>query len=135
MAETIREIKKEEIRPGMYIKLFQKTKEGDKEKLQHFEGLVIARKHGKEAGATITLRRIIEGVGVEWILPLSSPKIEKINLVKESRVKRAKLYYLRNKSQRKTRAKLRKEIRSEAGVVNETVKTEKEEDAEKIQQK
>lgn len=102
------EIKAEEIKPGMYIKFSKSIKDGDKEKTQHIEGLVIARKHGKEPGATITIRRIMDGVGVEWILPVFSPKIKKIELVKAARVKRAKLYFLRTKSQKQIRAKLRK---------------------------
>jgi len=105
------EIKTEEIKPGMSIKIFQTIKEGDKEKTQQIEGLVIARKHGKEPGATITIRRIIDGVGVEWVLPVFSPKIKKIELVRAARVKRAKLYFLRDKSQKQIRAKLRKEIK------------------------
>jgi len=104
-------IKAEEIKPGMYIKISQAIKDGDKEKTQHIEGLVIARKHGKEPGATITIRRIMDGVGVEWILPVFSPKIKKIELVKAARVRRSKLYFLRDKSQKQIRAKLKKEIK------------------------
>ena len=105
------EIKAEEIKPGMYIKISQRIKDGDKEKTQHIEGLVIARKHGKEPGATITIRRIMDGIGVEWILPVFSPKIKKIELVRAARVRRAKLYFLRDKSQKQIRAKLKKEIK------------------------
>ncbi len=105
------EIKREEIKPGMTIRVFQKIKEGEKSKLQQIEGLVLARKHGQEPGATITIRRILDGVGVEWILPVFSPKIERIELIKASRVRRSKLYSLRTKSQKKIRAKLRKEIK------------------------
>lgn len=105
------EIKTEEIKPGMSIKIFQTIKDGDKEKTQQIEGLVIARKHGKEPGATITIRRIMDGVGVEWVLPVFSPKIKKIELVRAARVRRAKLYFLRDKSQKQIRAKLKKEIK------------------------
>lgn len=105
------EIKAEEIKPGMYVKISKTIKDGDKEKTQNIEGLVIARKHGKEPGATITIRRIMGGVGVEWILPIFSPKIKKIELVKAARVKRSKLYFLRDKSQKQIRAKLKKEIK------------------------
>jgi large subunit ribosomal protein L19 len=97
----------QDIKPGMYVKVFQKTKEGDKAKNQQIEGLVLCRKHGQEPGATITLRRIIDGVAVEWILPLSSPLITKIEVLKASRVRRAKLYYLRNKSSKQVRKKLK----------------------------
>jgi len=105
------EIRAEQIKPGMYIKISQRIKDGDKEKTQHIEGLVIARKHGKEPGATITIRRIMDGIGVEWILPVFSPKIKKIELVRAARVRRSKLYFLRDKSQKQIRAKLKKEIK------------------------
>jgi len=105
------EIKAEEIKPGMYIKIFQTIKDGDKEKTQNIEGLVIAKKHGKEPGATITLRRIMDGVGVEWILPVFSPKIKNIELVRAARVRRSKLYFLRDKSQKQIHAKLKREVK------------------------
>ncbi|MFA5392547.1 MAG: 50S ribosomal protein L19 [Candidatus Paceibacterota bacterium] len=101
------EINVQDIKPGMYIKILQKIKEGDKEKTQQIEGLVLARKHGNEPGATITLRRIKDGVGMEWIIPLSSPSIQKIELLKASRVRRAKLYFLRNKSSKQAKKKLK----------------------------
>jgi len=84
-----------DIRPGDTVCVYQKIKEGDKEKIQAFEGQVLARKHGKEIGATITVRREISGIGTEKIFPLHSPIIEKIEILKRGKVKRAKLYYLR----------------------------------------
>jgi large subunit ribosomal protein L19 len=69
--------------------------QGEKERIQPFGGIVIARKHGKEIGATITVRREIAGIGVEKIFPLHSPLIEKIEILKRGKVRRAKLYYLR----------------------------------------
>jgi len=98
-------LKKElpDIRPGDRVKVSQKIKE----KNQIFEGEVIARKHGKEMGATITVRREIGGVGVERIFPLHSPTIEKIEILKRGKVRRAKLYYLRKKEGK--RIKLKKE--------------------------
>lgn len=101
------EIKKEDVRPGMYVRIFHKIKEGDKEKIQRLEGIVLARKHGSEPGATITLRRVLDGVGVEWILPIFSPLINKIELIRNARVKRAKLYFLRRKSSKQIRKKLK----------------------------
>lgn len=92
-----------DVRPGDFIKVYQKIKEGDKEKIQIFEGLVLARKHGKELGATITVRKVISGIGVEKIFPLHSPLIEKIEILKRTKIKRAKLYYLK-----KPKAKLKK---------------------------
>ena len=102
------ELKIEDIKPGMSVKLFWEIKEGDKTRLQQIEGLVLARKHKNEAGATITLRRVKDGVAVEWILPVYSPKIKKVELIKASKAKRAKLYFLRKKSQKEIQAKLRK---------------------------
>ncbi len=96
---------KTDIRPGDTIRVYQKIKEGDKERLQAFEGLVLARKHGKEAGATITIRREISGVGVERIFPLHSPTIDKIEVLKRGKVRRAKLYYLREAVGKRTKIK------------------------------
>lgn len=96
-----------DIKPGEKVRVFQKIREGDKEKIQVFEGLVIAKKHRKEIGATITVRREISNVGVERIFPLHSPTIEKIEILKKGRVKRAKLYYLRKAKGK--RAKLKTE--------------------------
>src|SRR4030042_3749124 len=84
-----------DIRPGDTIKVHQKIKEGGKERIQVFEGLVLARKHGKEAGATITVRKVVSGVGVEKVFPIHSPLIAKIEVLKRGKVRRAKLYYLR----------------------------------------
>lgn len=91
------QIKKDlpEIRPGDTVRVYQTIKEKDKERLQSFEGVVLARKHGKGISSTITIRNIISGVGVEKILPLHSPNIKKIEILKRAKVRRAKLYYLR----------------------------------------
>ena len=94
-----------DIRPGDTIRVHQKIKEKDKERLQVFEGLVIARRHGKEAGATITVRKVVSGVGVEKIFPVHSPVIDRIETVKRGKVRRAKLYYLREAKGRKARLK------------------------------
>ncbi len=94
-----------EIKPGMTVKVHQKIKEGDKTRIQIFEGIVIARKHGSEPGATIIVRKVIGGVGIEKIFPLHLPTIEKFEVVKTSKVRRAKLYYLRGKTARETRKK------------------------------
>ena len=97
----------QEIKPGMHLRVFQKIKEGDKERLQQIEGIVLSRKHGNEPGATFTLRRVLDGVAVEWIFPIHLSTIQKIELIKASRVRRAKLYYLRGKSSKQARKKLK----------------------------
>lgn len=91
------ERKKLDIHAGDTVKVSQKIKEGEKTRLQIFEGLVLARKHGSEAGATFTVRRVASGVGVEKIFPLYSPMIDKIEIVKRAKVRRAKLYHIRKK--------------------------------------
>lgn len=96
-------------RPGDTVRIYQKIKEGDKEKTHVFEGLVIARKHGKETGATITVRKEISGVGVEKTFPLHLPTIEKIEILKKGKVRRAKLYYLRKVKGKKKLKRIRKE--------------------------
>ena len=94
-----------DIRPGDIVRIHQKIKEKDKERIQVFEGLVIARKHGKGINATFTVRKISQGVGVERIFPLHSPIITKIELIKRSKVRRAKLYYMRERRGKKARMK------------------------------
>lgn len=93
------------IRPGLTLKIHQKIKEGAKTRTQIFEGLVIAQKHGKGMSGTVTVRKVASGVGVERIFPLHLPTIEKIEVVKASKVRRAKLYYIRHKTARETRRK------------------------------
>ncbi|MEK9134902.1 MAG: 50S ribosomal protein L19 [Patescibacteria group bacterium] len=92
-----------EIQTGDTVLVSQKVKEGDKEKIQIFEGIVIARKHGKEMGSTIIVRKVIDGVAVERIFPLHSPVIEKIEVLRKGKVRRAKLYYLRTAKGKKAR--------------------------------
>jgi large subunit ribosomal protein L19 len=86
-----------DFKTGYTVKVHQKIKEGDKERIQIFEGLVIARKGGKGANATFIVRKIASGVGVERIYPVHSPNIAKIEIVKSSDVKRSKLYYVRGR--------------------------------------
>ena len=93
------------ITPGATVKVHQKIKEGDKERIQIFEGIVIARKHGKGISSTITVRKVVEGVGVERIFPVHSPALEKIEVVKTGKVRRAKLYYLRTAKGKKAKLK------------------------------
>lgn len=87
-----------DLRAGDSVRVHQKIEEKGKTRIQVFEGLVIARKHGTEAGATFTVRRSTGGYAVEKIYPLYSPMIDKIEIVKRSKVRRSKLYYIRRKA-------------------------------------
>lgn len=89
-----------DLKPGMTIRVYQKIKElnvkgEEKERVQYFEGMIIAMKHGKEKGATITVRKVSDGVGVEKIFPINLPTITKIEVKKQAVVNRAKLYFLK----------------------------------------
>jgi len=102
------EVKMPELKPGMTIRVYQKIKElnikgEEKERTQYFEGMIIAKKHGKETGGTITVRKISDGIEVEKIFPLNLPTIEKIEVKRESRVRRAKLYFLKRGYKKKLR--------------------------------
>ncbi len=91
------------IKAGDTVRVYQKYKDKDKEKIQMFEGLVLCRNHGNEMGAAITVRKIASGVGVEKIFPLHSPVIDRIEIVKSGKVRRAKIYYIRDAKGRKAR--------------------------------
>ena len=92
---------------GDTVKVYVKVKEGTRERLQVFEGTVIARKHGGIA-ETFTVRRLSYGVGCERVFPLHSPKIDHIDISRRGRVRRAKLYYLRDRVGK--RAKVREKL-------------------------
>lgn len=87
----------------------EKDKIKEKSRLQSFEGLVLARKHGAEPGGTFTVRRVVDGVGVERIFPLYAPTIEKIEILKRAKVRRAKLYHIRRKAAKEIRRAMRHE--------------------------
>lgn len=95
----------EKIESGMTVRVHQKIKDvnskgEEKERIQVFEGMVLAQKHGNEAGATITVRKIANGVGVEKIFPLNLPAIEKIEIVKQADIRQSRPYFLRNHKKR-----------------------------------
>lgn len=94
-----------DFRVGDIVKVHQKIKEGDKERNQIFDGLVIAKKHGKGLSATFKVRKITSGVGVERTYPLHSPIISKIEVMKSSKVRRAKLYFVRSAKGKRSRFK------------------------------
>jgi len=114
-----------DIRPGDTIRVYQKIKEGDKERVQVFEGQVLCRKHGKGITSTITVRKVISGIGVERIFPIHLPTIEKIEILKRGKVRRAKLYYLRKAKGRKARLKKKELAKVVAEEKPEKEKTER----------
>ena len=84
-----------QIEPGQTIRVYQRVREGGKERIQPFEGLVISQKHGRGLDGTFSVRKIASGVGVERTYLLHSPTIDKIKILKTAKVRRAKLYYMR----------------------------------------
>ena len=110
-----------DIRPGDVIRVYQKIKDysppttsssakgagssEDKERVQVFEGQVLGRKHGQGITSTITVRKVVSGIGVERIFPVHSSTIEKIEILKKGKVRRAKLYYLRKRVGKKAKVK------------------------------
>src|SRR5216117_3255939 len=95
--------------PGDTVRVHVKVIEGEKERLQAFEGVVI-RKRGEGARASFTVRRISYGVGVERTFPLHSPRIERVEVVRRSRVRRSKLYYLRGLARKAARINERRVV-------------------------
>lgn len=111
MIDYIKLIEQEQLRTdlppiaiGDYVRVHLKVKEGNRERIQVFEGTVIARKSGG-IRETVTVRRLSYGVGVERVLPLHSPKISKIEIVRHGKIRRAKLYYLRKRVGKAARVK------------------------------
>jgi large subunit ribosomal protein L19 len=101
--------------PGMTVRIYQKIKElnakgQEKERLQYFDGIIISRRHGKEAGGTITVSKVSDGITVEKIFPINLPTITKIEIKKEAIVRRAKLYFL---TDYKKKLKIKKVIKKE----------------------
>ena len=96
------------IKAGDTVRVHQKIQDKGKTRIQIFEGLVRARKHGTEPGATFTVRKVASGVGVEKIYPLYSPMIDKLEIVKRSKVRRAKLYFIREKVAREIKRQMRR---------------------------
>lgn len=112
-----------EFRPGDTVRVYFRIKEGDKERIQPFEGVVI-RKRGGGTGATFTVRKISYGVGVERIFPIHSPLIEKVEVLKKGKVRRARLYYLRERTGKRAKVK---ELLTESGKEDKRVEPSAEE--------
>ncbi len=97
---------------GDVVRVWNKIKETDgKIRLQAFEGMVLARKHGTEIGATFTVRKVASGVGVERIYPLFSDSIDKIEIVRHARTRKSKLYYVRDKAKKDVRRKMKNDTK------------------------
>lgn len=94
-----------DLKPGSTVRVHQKIKEGEKERVQVFEGLIIAVSAGNGANKTFTVRKIVEGIGVEKVFPIYSPNIAKIQVKKTASVRRSKLYYMRSRSGKSARLK------------------------------
>jgi large subunit ribosomal protein L19 len=95
------------VRTGYTVKVHQKIREGEKTRTQIFEGLVIKINSGHGSDRSFTVRKVVEGIGVERVYPLYSPNIEKIEVIKKSKVRRAKLFYMRDRSGKSARLKER----------------------------
>ena len=93
-----------ELKIGDTVKVHAKIKEGNRERIQIFEGTVIAQKHGG-ISETVTVRRLSYGVGVEKVFPIHAPSIERIEVVRHGKVRRAKLYYLRDRVGKRAKIK------------------------------
>lgn len=109
---------RDQVKPGMIVRVHQTIKDvnskgEEKERIQIFEGIVLAVKHGKEAGATFTVRKMSKGYGVEKIFPIQSPVVAKVELVREMKVKQAKPLYLRT-SKKKLRERKNPRVQTEA---------------------
>jgi len=135
--KNLRGSKKMDFQAGDVVKISMKIKEGGKERIQIFEGLVIAVKGRQSSSPTLTVRKVSHSVGVEMIIPVLSPNISKITLVKRAKVRRSKLYYVRDLTAKQSRMKYKdiaEFIKDETSVAPaaEEVKEEKLEAKEEI---
>lgn len=96
-----------DFKAGDTVRVWNKILEKGKVRLQAFEGLVLSRKHGIESGATFTIRKVASGVGVERIFLLYSPNIDKIEILRKSKTRRSKLYYIRTKAVKEVKKRLK----------------------------
>lgn len=112
------------IQVGDIVRVHRKIKEGEKERVQIFKGLVIAIKGRQSSSPTITVRRESDGVGVEMILPIYLPTIKKIDVLRHSKVRRSKLYYMRNRTGRNAKMKVKSLTESELKAQKKKKETE-----------
>jgi large subunit ribosomal protein L19 len=117
-----------QISPGDTVKVSLKTKEGDKERLQHFQGVVIKMRKGVDGGS-FTVRRVSYGIGVERTFPFQSPSVQSVEVLRHGQVRRAKLYYIRRLSVKQARLKERRERAIEEAMPQEEQAVSQEEQA------
>lgn len=118
---NVDERKKLDIKAGDNVRVWQKIEEEKgKFRLQAFEGIILSRKHGTEAGATFTVRKVVDGVGVERVFPLYSPMISEVEVIRRSKVRRAKLYFIRDKATKEVRRQMRRVLAIEPGQNTDT---------------
>lgn len=99
--------KKLEFSSGDSVRVWSKIQDKGKYRLQAFEGIVLARKHGTTPSATFTVRKVSNGIGVERVFPLYSPMVDKIEVTKKTKTRRSKLYYIRDKAVKEIRRKMK----------------------------
>ena len=113
-----------EFSSGDTVRVWSKIEDKGKYRLQAFEGIVLARKHGTTVSATFTVRKVASGVGVERIFPLYSPMVDKIEVTKKAKTRRSKLYYIRDKAAKEIRRKMKRIPLGKAAAVTETATEE-----------
>ena len=113
-----------DFKAGDTVRVWNKILEKGKTRLQAFEGLVLSRKHGTESGATFTIRKVTSGVGVERIFPLYSPNVDKIEVIRKSKTRRSKLYYIRTKAVKEVKKRLKSVTLSKVEDAEEEIKKE-----------
>jgi len=133
--KNLRSNKKIDFKAGDVVEVYLKIKEGGKERVQIFKGLVLAMKGKQSSSPTLTVRKVSHEVGVEMIIPILSKNVEKIKLIKQAKVRRAKLYYIRELTTKQSRMKYKeiKEFIKEEDTQKNT--EEKQNDTEKIEEK
>jgi len=125
--------KKLDLRSGDTVRVHQKIEDKGKTRIQIFEGMVLSRKHGTEAGATFTVRRSAGGFGVEKIYPLYSPMIDKIEITKRSKTRRGKLYYIRDKALKQIRKRMKMMFVEISDEVKEKIKEKEESESTEVE--
>ena len=113
--------KKLDFTSGDTVRVWSKIEDKGKYRLQAFEGIVLARKHGTSASATFTVRKVASGVGVERIFPLYSPLVDKIEVTKRAKTRRSKLYYIRDKAAKEIRRKMKTLVPGKSHITDEPI--------------